>query len=108
MFKWFQLRTATRRLHGTTPGKGRSGGGGGEDGGAGGAAAAQAEEEPFNPAAVLKTLPNATTAAYWLRRSAREEANGGVVCKSRSSVDPTALKGVSFQTVEPCDEKLVI
>ena len=70
-----QLALTTPRLHGTTPGKGR---GGGEDGGAGGAAAAHAEEEPFNPAAVLKTLPNATTAAYWLRRAAREEANGGV------------------------------
>ena len=77
----YTTRVATLRLHGTTPGKGRSGGG--EDGGAGGAAAAQAEQEPFNPAAVLKTLPNATTAAYWLRRSAREEANGGgVFCES--------------------------
>ena len=28
------------------------------------------------PAAVLKTLPNATQAAYWLRRAAREEQRG--------------------------------
>ena len=31
------------------------------------------EEEP-NPAAALRSLPNATQAAYWLRRSARENA----------------------------------
>ena len=53
-----------------TPGKGAGGGG----------ASAATEETAalmnLNPAAVLKTLPNATTAAYWLRRSAREEANG--------------------------------
>lgn len=43
-----------------------------------GAVAAAPDIEPFNPAAVLKTLPNATTAAYWLRRSAREESNGNM------------------------------
>ena len=35
------------------------------------------EEEP-NPAAALRSLPNATQAAYWLRRSAREERAGNL------------------------------
>ena len=39
----------------------------------GGASGAPAHD---GPAAVLKTLPNATQAAYWLRRAAREEQRG--------------------------------
>ena len=35
------------------------------------------EEDP-NPAAALRSLPNATQAAYWLRRSAREERAGNL------------------------------
>ena len=37
---------------------------------------AEADSGAANPAAVLKTLPNATKAAYWLRRAERSERAG--------------------------------
>ena len=60
-----QLMIERERPRARTPGRGGGGGSGGGD-----------DLAVSNPAAVLKTLPNATTAAYWLRRAAREEANG--------------------------------